>query len=467
MTPQTYSLEREKKVLNKVHDQQHSKEIFLKYSSWFGNTQVGTVILKLVGTIILKLVGTIILKLVSAIILKLVSARDHLEIVKMADRFWKSMPAALKRPTLDELYRRLRDLDYTQVDERMAVMLNAILQLEEQGECRESAAEAVLMVGYTTEGISNQEQTRWLSWNVDGGVRGFEFLARNPGLSNNTEYGAGEFPLPTRSSARSEGQSTSKPPSMTRAQQTEETYPDLNNLKRELERAQREKNKANLDRDSAKLEKNQANLERNQAILEREQARGDLDMFKAEYQQEQRVRENAGNCEQLKSELEKIQRRQRELDRQKEKGTRTTERAAVGSRPESRMEVDEAPRSKGRFNLDRAAQEHINEGLEVWIPTESASSLRGLETQPIRPLMDVALPGYTPGSTPSSSHVSGSSSRLKELNERLQLRNREIPARVELPPTWREQPVSNVVIASYKKNTDGRYHRHNRMDWNA
>ena len=102
----------------------------------------------------------------------------------MADRFWKSMPAALKRPTLDELYKRLRDLDYTQVDERLTVMLNAIVQLEAQGECNESATEAVLMVGYTSEGISNQEQTRWLSWNVDGGVRGFD-LARNPGLSNN------------------------------------------------------------------------------------------------------------------------------------------------------------------------------------------------------------------------------------------------------------------------------------------
>ena len=284
------------------------------------------------------------------------------------------MPAALKRPTLDELYRRLRDLDYTQVDERMAVLLNAILQLEEQGECRESATEAVVMVGYTTEGISNQEQTRWLSWNVDGGVRGFD-LARNPGLSNNTEYGAGEFPLPTRPSARSASQSTSKPPSITRAQQTEKTYPDLSNLKR----AQRENNKANLERESAKLERNQANLERDQAILERDQARRDLDMLRAEYQQEQRVRENAANCEQLKSELERIQRRQRELDRQKEEETRTM----------SRMEVDEAHRSKGRFNLDRAAQKHINEGLEVWIPTESASSLRCLETQPIRSLMDV------------------------------------------------------------------------------
>ena len=63
--------------------------------------------------------------------------------------------------------------------------------------------------------------------------------------------------------------------------------------------------------------------------------------------------------------------------------------------------------------------------------------------------------------------MSGSSSRLKELNERLQLRNRESPARVELPPTWREQPIRSVVISSYKKNTEGRYHRHNRMDWST
>ena len=81
--------------------------------------------------------------------------------------------------------------------------------------------------------------------------------------------------------------------------------------------------------------------------------------------------------------------------------------------------------------------------------------------------MDVALPGYTPSSTPSGSQVSGSSSRLKELNERLQLRNRESPARVELPPTWREQPIRSVVISSCKKNTECRYHRHNRMDWST
>ena len=226
-------------------------------------------------------------------------------------------------------------------------------------------------------------------------------MARNPELSNNTEYGAGEFPLPIRPSVRSTGQSTSKIPSMSQAQQTGEAYPDLSIMKRELERTQRERNKANLDRDQAKLERDQAKLERDQAVVEKDQARRELDMLRAEHLQEQRVRENAANCEQLKSELERIQQRQREHDMQK--GARPKERMLTGSRPESRMEVDEAPRSKGRFNLDRAAQEHMNEVLEVWIPTESTSSLRGLEIQIIRPLMDVAQPGYTPSSTPSSS----------------------------------------------------------------
>ena len=67
----------------------------------------------------------------------------------------------------------------------------------------------------------------------------------------------------------------------------------------------------------------------------------------------------------------------------------------------------------------------------------------------------------------SSNQVSGSSSRLKELHERLQLRSRESPAGPEVPATWRKQPVRSVVIASYKMNTEGRYHRHNRKDWNA
>ena len=81
------------------------------------------------------------------------------------------MPAALKKPTLDELCRRLRNLDYSQLSERMA-MLNAILQLEPQGEGRESAKGTVLMLCYTSLGISNQEQAKWLSRSTDGGLRG-------------------------------------------------------------------------------------------------------------------------------------------------------------------------------------------------------------------------------------------------------------------------------------------------------
>ena len=77
-------------------------------------------------------------------------------------------------------------------------MLSAILLLESQGEGRESAMKAVLMVGYTSDGISNQEQTIWLSWSTDGGFRGSDDLAAKPGLSNTTEYGNGEFPFRTR-----------------------------------------------------------------------------------------------------------------------------------------------------------------------------------------------------------------------------------------------------------------------------
>ena len=115
--------------------------------------------------------------------------------------------------------------------------------------------------------------------------------------------------------------------------------------------------------------------------------------------------------------------------------------------------------------MDRAAQEHMNEGMEIWIPPEPVSSVRDLEAQPIRPLMEVTLPGYTPSSTPGISQISGSSSRLKELQDRLQMRSRDDSTRQERPYTWRDHPVRSVIIASYKKNTDGRYHRLNHMDW--
>ena len=126
-----------------------------------------------------------------------------------------------------------------------------------------------------------------------------------------------------------------------------------------------------------------------EVFLERDQAWSDLSMLRVEYLQEQRGRENEANCEKLKSEMQKLQRRQRELARQKEKRIQSREPAATASRPESQMEVDEAPRPSGRFNLDRAAQEHMIEGLEVWIPPEPLPSVHSLDMQSVRPLMEV------------------------------------------------------------------------------
>ena len=100
----------------------------------------------------------------------------------------------------------------------------------------------------------------------------------------------------------------------------------------------------------------------------------------------------------------------------------------------------------------------MNEGLEVWIPPEPVPSVRSLDTQPIRPLFEVTLPGYTSSSTSSSIQICRSSSRLNELRDRMQSRTRDDSIREERPPTWRDHPVRSVIIASYKKNTDGAYH---------
>ena len=92
------------------------------------------------------------------------------------------------------------------------------------------------------------------------------------------------------------------------------------------------------------------------------------------------------------------------------------------------MEVNEAPRAGGRFNLDRAPQEIMNEGLEAWATPEPIPSLRNLEAIPVRTLMEISLPGLTPSST-SSSQTDTGTSRLRELQERLQSRARDNSAR--------------------------------------
>ena len=216
-------------------------------------------------------------------------------------------------------------------------------------------------------------------------------------------------------------------------------------MKRELERAQIEREKANLDRDQAVLDRDQARLDHGQAIFERDKTILDRDLLRAVREQEQRQQESVANCDQIKSEIERVQRRQQALASSKEKKRATTEPVVTRSRPESRMDLNEAPRSSGRFNLDRVAQEHMNKGLEALTPLEPVPSVRNLEASRIRPLMDIALPGLTSSST-SGSQTGTGTSRLRELQERLLARALENAVREEQPTTWREHPMRSVVI---------------------
>ena len=131
------------------------------------------------------------------------------------------------------------------------------------------------------------------------------------------------------------------------------------------------------------------------------------------------------------------------------------------------MEVDEASKSSGRFNLDRVAQEQMNEDMNTWTSPETVPFMRDLESGRIRPLrVDVALPCLTLSLT-GSSQASAGTYRLNKLQERLQSRTPESQAREAEPLNWREHTVRSVMISNYKKNTDGAYHRHRREDWTA
>ena len=291
------------------------------------------------------------------------------------------------------------------------------------------------MVDYTSDGISNQEETKWLSWSIDGGLRGFD-LERNPGgLSNTMDYGAGEFPLPTKSPTGTGIQSSSKTLSIIQSLQTEESYLDLGSLKRELERVQRKRDQANLDRDNVILEQ---------------------DLLKEEREQDRKLQESTASCDQMKSELEWQQRKQQGFASGRERKMKTSiEPLMARSRSNSGMEVYKAPRSDGRSNLDCVAPEQMIDGLDTLTPPEPVPFLRNLETGRIKPRMDIALPGLTTSST-KCSQAGAVTSRLKEL-QGVVPRNRH--ARLSHSLGGREYPVRSAMIANYKKNTDGAYHR--------
>ena len=77
-----------------------------------------------------------------------------------------------------------------------------------------------------------------------------------------------------------------------------------------------------------------------------------MNLIRTEWEQAQKLLESTANCEQIKSEIEKIKKRQQEFAKKKEPMKATIEPAVTRLRPESKMEVDEAHRASGHFNLD-------------------------------------------------------------------------------------------------------------------
>ena len=105
--------------------------------------------------------------------------------------------------------------------------------------------------------------------------------------------------LPTRPTDKS----SSKALSVIGSQQKKEAHPDLGELEKQLEKIQKERDQANLDRDKATIDRDQAVLEKDKVILE-------MDLLRAERDRAQNEQESTTNCDQIKSELERLQRKQ-------------------------------------------------------------------------------------------------------------------------------------------------------------
>ena len=113
-----------------------------------------------------------------------------------------------------------------------------------------------------------------------------------------------------------------------------------------MDKAQKERDQGALEINQAVLERDEAPLDRYQASFERDKAVLEKDLLKAELKQTRMVQETTPNLDQLKSEHERQQRKQKELGSGKDrKGKTLIESLMARSRQESKMEVDELTRA--------------------------------------------------------------------------------------------------------------------------
>ena len=98
--------------------------------------------------------------------------------------------------TLDEIYQRLIDCDFTREDSGLAIFVVALLNALGREGRGNRHTEVVLMLAYGESGTAERGRNRLMRWRP-GEMSGHD-LAREPGLGEQRDHRLGEMPLPVQ-----------------------------------------------------------------------------------------------------------------------------------------------------------------------------------------------------------------------------------------------------------------------------
>ena len=98
--------------------------------------------------------------------------------------------------TLDEIYQRLIDCDFTREDPGLAMFVVALLNVLGREGRGNRPTEVVLMLAFGESGTAERGRNRLMRWRR--GERSGHDLAREPGLGEQRDHRLGEMPLPVQ-----------------------------------------------------------------------------------------------------------------------------------------------------------------------------------------------------------------------------------------------------------------------------
>ena len=98
--------------------------------------------------------------------------------------------------TLDEIYKRLFDCDFTREDPGLAMFVVALLNALGREDRGNRPTEVVLMLAFGESGTAERSRNRLMRWRR-GEMSGHD-LAREPGLGEQRDHRLGEMPLPVQ-----------------------------------------------------------------------------------------------------------------------------------------------------------------------------------------------------------------------------------------------------------------------------